>query len=654
MKKNLFKQWLSRLLIGVVSVSALTVTACKEETQTEESEPTTAYTSVDLVTDNTSEYTVVMPENADECIEFAVSELVTFFAQATDYTLAVATDENVVYNESSKIISVGETTAWKQTGIELSLDEFGYDGAFLTRKGNQVFLCGAKNYGALNAVYELLSLQFNYEAYSVDEIYIDQVSNAKLVELDNVKDIPAIRTRTSANQNVGNSEIYAARLRNAYSGNAKRYGDESGEYAIRAHTIENILPKGTYQAEHEDWYSADGTQVCIVKYFTDDEFKSTFLTNLKEKILNYPDSTAYQLGMSDNNGVHDRPETAAFTEAHGGNSGVLMMLANDVAREIKAWLEEMGDPRADVYRINVLAYIKYEAAPVTFNNGTGEYEPVIPEVVADDNVSVMLCPYYAENAYAMTDEEHNSRYAVLMKQWSVITDNLEIWFYSTNFRNFMIPYNNFQAYRESCIGWAEYGVTYVLENGGTSNNPFQIMKNYVYAKLLWDPYQDYNVLVDNFIYYYYKEAAPYIREYYDLMRVNYMVVEKQLEAEGKSLSSGMYETGQQAGTTVYSVGYTKKINQLMDKALAAAEAIEDPERRETVLRRVRTEALSPRYFLIQLHSSTISESETVQYIDQFETWASDVGMSWLSENWRGIGTTAQVVAAWRERLNLLD
>lgn len=654
MKKNLLKKWFSRLLVCVVSVSALTATACTEETQTADKKPTTTYTSVDLVADNTSEYTVVIPEEADECIQFAASELVTFFAQATDYTLAVATDENVTYNENGKIISIGETSAWEEAGIELSFDEFGYDGAFLTRKGNQVFLCGAKSYGALNAVYEFLSLQFNYEAYSVDEIYIDQVANAKLVELDDVKDIPAIRTRTSANQNVANSPIYAARLRNAYSGNGRRYGDESGEYSIRAHTIENIMPKGTYQAEHEDWYSADGTQVCIAKYFMDEEFKLTFLTNLKEKILGYPDSTAYQLGMGDNNGVHDRSETAEFTRTHGGNSGVLMMLANDVAKEIKAWLTEIGDPRADVYRISVLAYIKYEAAPVKFNNNTGEYEPVIPEVMADDNVSVMLCPYYAENAYAMTDEEHNSRYATLMKQWSAISDNLEIWFYSTNFRNYMIPYNNFAAYRESCIGWAEYGVTYILENGGTSNNPFQIMKNYVYAKLMWNPYQDYNVLVDNFIYYYYKEAAPYIREYYDLMRINYMVVEKQQAEKGETLPSGMYETALQAGTEVYSVAYTKKINQLIDKALETAESIEDPERRETVLRRVKTEALSPRYFMIQLHSSTIPESETVKYIDQFETWAAEIGMSELSENWRGIGTTAQVIAAWRERLNLID
>lgn len=656
--KGKIKKILSFILSCLIFACVPVMSACKKKPGASEPESVIlTYTDIDLVANNASEYKIVIPAGNDQCVNFAAQELTEFFKEATGYTLNTVTDEAVRYDETQKIISIWETNAWKGAGIALPFGEFGYDGAFVTRRGNQIFLCGAAKYGALNAVYDFLQLQFNYEAYSVDEIYIDKVDNAKLLDFKDLKDIPAIRTRTSADGCVANNEIYAARLRNSYGGNGRRYGDKNGEYAIRAHTVQNILPFNTYGEQHRDWYSSTGSstdpQVCIPKYFTDEEFKATFLANLKKKISDYPDSTAYQLGMNDSNDVHDRPETVAWTEEHGGYSGALMTFANAVARDIKAWLYEIGDPRAETYRISVLAYVKYETAPVKPNQATGEYEPLHPDVVAEDNVSVMLCPYYASNAYAMTDSEHNNRYKVLMDQWSVLTDKLEIWFYSTNFRNYMIPYNNFAAYRENCIGWANYGVTYVLENGGHAVKPFQNLKNYVYAKLMWDPYRDYNKLVDDFIFFYYKDAAPYIKEYYDLVRANYAVVEQQLAENSRSLSSGIYETEQQSGTTVFSLGYTKKINQILDKALQAAENIADPLRREKVLLRVKSEALSPRYFMVQLHSSSISKSETEMYINQFEEWAAQVGMTDVSENWRGVGTPAQIVAAWRERLNLV-
>ena len=51
------------------------------------------------------------------------------------------------------------------------------------------------------------------------------------------------------------------------------------------------------------------------------------------------------------------------------------------------------------------------------------------------------------------------------------------------------------------------------------------VKQYLIAKLLWDPYIDADSVVTRFIDKYYGNAAPYIREYYDLTHKH--IIEKQ-------------------------------------------------------------------------------------------------------------------------------
>lgn len=643
--KKYLTKFLSICLVVVIICGMFAFVGCDKK------EENSNYTDIDLVLSNSSEYSVVIPKNASKCIQFAAEELVLFFKQATSYELTVKNDSGISYNEDQKIISIGETNVWKESKLQVSLSELGQDGVYITTKGSQVFLCGAADSGTLNSVYEFLECQFNFEAYSEDEIYIDTVSNMKLINFNDYKDIPVIATRTGGNASIDSNPTYAARLRTCAGGKGKRYGAENAEFLTYGHTMQYIMKYSVYGEEHPDWYSSVGQQVCFPKYFTDELFKETFLNNIKSDILTNPESTAYQLGMNDSNAHHDRPETVAWTEEHGGYSGAFMTFANAVAREIKTWLQEIGDSRAETFRISVLAYIKYESAPVVYDTKNQKYVPAHPDVVAEDNVSVMLAAYYANNAYALDDENKNSRYKSLFEQWSVICGTLEIWAYTTNFSNYMIPYNNFQTYKENILLFEKYGVIFVMENGGNAlSTPFQNLRNYIYAKLLWNPHQDVNELVDNFIYYYYKDAAPYVKEYYDLIRINYAVVEKQLEDAGSSLPGGMYETDKQGGTTVWSLGFTKQINAVLDEAYSVAQDIINEEERDIVSFRVKRERLAPRYFLLELHSSSLTLSDCEKYIDEFESDAAECGLTRCNEG--GSVTPATLVTKWRLNLEI--
>lgn len=633
------------MLSAIIAFSCM---ACNKDSKEEEKNTGNINeTSTMLVKDGESDFVVVKPEKTTTALEFAVSELVNFFADATGCELIVRNDKNYSYDENQKIISVGETNPYRQSGITLDFDEFYEDGAYLETKGNQVFLCGARDTGTINAVYDFLQYHFNFEVYSYDEIYIDRVSEAKLLNFDKVKDIPAIRTRAGGPAAMSSDDLYCVRMRHQKGGNGSRYG-VGKEYAAWAHTVQYMVPESKYGETHPEWYGTKNN-VALPMYFLDEtgEFKNVILDNVKQSILDNPTSTAFQFGMNDNTGNCDNEFTKEWTKARGGYGGALMAFANGVARDIVAWLKEVDPERAEVFRFSILAYISYESAPVKFDEATQKYVPVHPDVVADDNVSVMICPYYANHNYAY-DHQRNNRYKNCFEQWSVCAKHMEVWYYTTNYSCYMTPFNNFQTLKENALVYRNYNVSYIMDNGtGTNATPFQIMRNYLMSKLWWNPDLDVNKLVDDFIYYYYKDAAPYVKEYYDLIRLNYAALEAQYAEDGKYFPGGMYETDIQAGTTVWSLGFTRKTKSVLEQAAEAASKIKNEVEREKILFRVKCESLTPRFFFLEHHSTTVSVEECKSMIDSFEADASECGLT----KWReSKGDIATKIDEWRTNL----
>ena len=89
------------IILSITATMCCMLSACKDNG--DGSVETQSYTDIDLVQNHDSDYVVVIPAQQDETIEFAASELVTFFEQATEYTLQVKTDESISYNESQKV-----------------------------------------------------------------------------------------------------------------------------------------------------------------------------------------------------------------------------------------------------------------------------------------------------------------------------------------------------------------------------------------------------------------------------------------------------------------------------------------------------------------------------------------------------------------------
>ena len=88
------------------------ISACNDEEENKETEGKTEDSKTEVLEqtgeyifkDNSSDYVIVIPENAEEKEILAKDELINYFKKATGYTLKSITDRDLEYDSSSKCI----------------------------------------------------------------------------------------------------------------------------------------------------------------------------------------------------------------------------------------------------------------------------------------------------------------------------------------------------------------------------------------------------------------------------------------------------------------------------------------------------------------------------------------------------------------------
>ncbi|NLL16095.1 MAG: DUF4838 domain-containing protein, partial [Clostridiales bacterium] len=108
-----------------------------------------------------------------------------------------------------------------------------------------------------------------------------------------------------------------------------------------------------------------------------------------------------------------------------------------------------------------------------------------------------------------------------LKDWSEITNTLYVWDYTTDFREYLLPFPNFHVLSPNIQFFANHNVKGVFEQGnhtGGKSGEFGELRAYIIAKLLWNPEADVEYHMMDFMRHYYgEEAAGYIKEYIDLI-----------------------------------------------------------------------------------------------------------------------------------------
>ncbi|MCX6563661.1 MAG: DUF4838 domain-containing protein, partial [Candidatus Aminicenantes bacterium] len=386
------------------------------------------------------------------------------------------------------------------------------------------------------------------------------------------------------------------------------------DWGLWVHTFRTFVPPEKYFADHPEYFTEqnglrvpDG-QICLTN---PDVFKLV-VAALRERMKTQPEARYWSVSQNDTFSPCQCPACLALNEKYGGPSGTILAFVNRVAREFPDKI------------ISTLAYQYSRQAP------TG----IRPE----KNVNIMLCTIECNRSRPIAIDPLNASFTKDIRDWSRLTDNIILWDYVVQFRNYCDPFPNLRVLQPNIEFFRSNGVRLMFQQGSaTSRSELHELRTYLIAKLLWDPKANVEALTDDFLEGFYGPAAKYLRRYLRLMH-------DALDRTGGDL--GIYGFPWDGIRTYLTPKLLDTYSGLFDKAEAAVAG-------DTVLKgRVKLARLplefaileiskrnvTPKYSLFdKAKSGDFSNPIMEERMRKFVFWADQLGFSRLDET----GTTPE-------------
>ena len=372
------------------------------------------------------------------------------------------------------------------------VDSLQDDGYLIVGDGYNLVLYGKGEKGTFYAMYAFLEM-IGYRLYTPDAMVVPDVSNMEL-PVCRILSNPAFRYREVLYYYPNHSQLYA----DWHHLHTK--ADRDSLFGMYVHTFSRLLPPSEYFDEHPEWYSLnngrrmrDG-QLCL----SNPEVFEELCRRLADTMSHRPEAQIWSVSPNDNYNVCECAECRHLDSLYGGHSGTLMWFVGNVAR------------RFPDKTISTLAYQYTRQAPLP----TASYPPELPK-----NLQVMLCPIEVGREQPIMSSKDGASFCKDMEDWHQLTDNIYLWDYVVQFRNFWDPFPNLHVLQPNLQFFRDNGAQMMFEQGTGPNNVSSWMdiRCYMIAKLLWNPDADIDSIMDDFYQGYYGEAGKYVKQIIDTM-----------------------------------------------------------------------------------------------------------------------------------------
>lgn len=583
-------------------------------------------TTIPLVREGVSEYKIVYPaeDSSNPRIRLAAKELRDLFFEATGAELPIVTDEE--YTSDSKILSLGTTGQFEEEdalSAKMSAYNLGQGGYIVQTLDDSVYMNGRTDDSVVYSVYNFLKHQFGFEAYYIDSYKIDSnIDNCNLLSFD-VVDIPDFQSRTIMNADVFQDETYRYRMR-ASSGESEMFSTALG--IPWCHNWFSYLPKEEYQADHADWYSTTGTQLCLSR--DPDGIAEAVAEKMIAQLKESPEKEAVTFSLMDGGGWCNCPECTKEQNLYDQPSAYMaasyIRVTNKIA-EIIARYNETECPEKDIV-VYWFAYdpVRYVPVKVDENkqpvlDAEGNYQPYSEELTMAENVGVVFLPGGSGFYSKLEDSESGRNVMERVRRLSAISESPHIYIYTygTQFDNYMMPFNVLE-YRQDYYQFFKKEGAVAFYEQAQYNTPAAAdwgpLKSYISAKLMWNVNEDVEALIRDFFANYFGVASDVMYDMYNEYRV-YM----RYLAEEKGLTGGVLEGNTQKSAEYWPYDRVQRFLGFIDEAYARIEPLQytDRETYDILYDHILKESLSYRYIKLELYANYMEYSLYTSEKEQF-------------------------------------
>ncbi len=367
------------------------------------------------------------------------------------------------------------------------LSDISTGGYRITRQGGAVRIQGVGGSGTLNGVYAFLRDYCGCRWYASEEIVLPKVEALSLPETIDVTYSPCFEYAYTDWRNMCETEIAVA---NGQTGN--------GCYIYGfCHTLSTrFCSRDTYFAEHPEYFALHKgkrtpNQLCLTNPDTLRIVTEEVLSVLQSYLYD-PDADLQIISITqdDNSEYCECPACKALDKENGSHAGTNLTFANAVADAVKA-------AGYDNVAIDTFAYSYTRKTPT--------------KVVPRDNVIVRLCSIECCHCHTLDDPKckENVDFMADLRAWGAICKRIYIWDYTTNYWETPCIYPDFGVLQRNMQIFYENNAKGVFEEGEPSldDNPeFGELRGYLIARLMQDPYLDYDAEMRGFLKDYYGEA----------------------------------------------------------------------------------------------------------------------------------------------------
>lgn len=454
---------------------------------------------LELVKKGTSKYKIVVASNAIPSEKYAARELQKTIHEICAYKIPIVNE----LTNHSKAIYVGFKGVPSEITKGITPSDFENEEYIIRSTKNTLLIAGGEPRGTLYGVIGFLTKQLGCRWYTHDVVKIPKSKNITINKI-NIREKPVFEYREAWYK-----EAYETNwaIHNRLNPNISPIPDSlGGSYIIQpfVHTFYQLVPPEKYMENHPEYYSMiDGKrllnkhkgQLCL----TNPDVVNIATNTVFKWIEDYPKAEIFSIDQNDGYHFCECPECKALDSIEGSQSGTIINFVNQIA-----------DSVAKVYpkvKLQTLAYVYSEIPPKTIRPRS--------------NVTIRMCHYNYCNAHALGECGDHNQFIERLEAWEKITKRITIWDYYTNFSHYMVPFPNFESLIKNpryyadhnCIGLFAQGNNVPNKGGGE----FSALRAWVFAQLMWNPYQDGKALINEFVTNVYGKAAQLLLQYIDMM-----------------------------------------------------------------------------------------------------------------------------------------
>jgi hypothetical protein len=437
-----------------------------------------------LAENGLSAYRILLPVSPTSNEKKAAEVLQEYLLQVSGAALPILHADQ---HRSRYEIVLGQNDRLDDLSTKIDFNKLGEDGFALKTDSLRLIIAGGADKGTLYGVYSFLEKYLGCRMYSPKVKLIPKQSRIALDKIDEIQ-VPVIGFRDTH---------YRATWQAEYIDWHKLDHDEKGnrnDWGMWVHTFNALVPPDLYFEEHPEYFAmVKGKRIPTQLCLTNRNVLQITIQNLRKKIAARPEAKYWSVSQNDNRDYCTCDNCRAIDEQEGSPSGSIINFVNQVA-------DEFPDKM-----ISTLAYEYGRHAPKT--------------IKPRDNVNIMLCSIEINRDKALADDPTSAGFATDVKEWGKIAKDIIVWDYLIQFNHLVSPFPNLHVLQPNLQFFAANGVSAMFEQGNREvGGEFAELRSYLISKLMWNPYENVDTLMNDFLRGYYGAAAQPIRKYIDEMR----------------------------------------------------------------------------------------------------------------------------------------